>query len=85
MTLTCKSCGRQHPMTEEDIAYFHPRFFCLSCGRKLEFNLPEAKIYELRQSNDPARSFAEGDLQSLPPLAEPRKVAKGAVDLESNG
>ena len=39
MTLTCTTCGRQHPMTDEDIAYFHPRFFCLSCGRKLEFNL----------------------------------------------
>ena len=85
MTLTCTSCGRAHPMTEEDIAYFHPRFFCLSCGRKQEFSVPEAKIYKLRQSNDPGRSLAEADLKSLPPVGEPRQVAKGAVDLESNG
>jgi hypothetical protein len=85
MTLTCTSCGRAHPMTDEDVAYFHPRFFCLSCGRKLEFNLPDAKVLELKHSNDPGRRLADADLQSLPPLSEPRKVAKGAVDLESNG
>ena len=85
MTLTCTNCGRQHPMTEEDIAYFHPRFFCLSCGKKMEFAISEAKLHELRHSNDPGRSLAEADLKSLPALGELRKVAKGAVDLESNG
>jgi len=85
MIITCQNCNRKHPFTDDDIAYFHPRFFCLSCGRKLEFNLPEAKIFELKHSNDPGRSLAEADLKSLPPSAEPRKVAKGAVDLESNG
>ena len=84
MMLTCTNCGRQHPLTDEDIAYFHPRFFCLSCGKKLEFAITEAKLLELRHSNDPSRRFSD-DLSKLPPQNEPRKVAKGAVDLESNG
>ena len=85
MMLTCTSCGRQHPMTDEDVAYFHPRFFCLSCGRKLEFPITDAKLLELRHSNDPGRRMTEAELKSLPPMNELRKVAKGAVDLESNG
>jgi len=84
MMITCSNCGRQHPLTDEDIAYFHPRFFCLSCGKKLEFTIDEAKLLELRHSNDPSRRLSE-DLSKLPPLNEFRKVAKGAVDLESNG
>lgn len=85
MTLNCTNCGRQHPMTEEDVAYFHPRFFCLSCGKKLEFPITDAKLFELRHSNDPGRRMNEADLKSLPAQGELRKVAKGAVDLESNG
>ena len=85
MMLTCTNCGRQHPLTDEDIAYFHPRFFCLSCGRKVEFPVPDSKIFELRHSNDPGRRLNEAELKTLPPQSEPRKVAKGAVDLESNG
>lgn len=85
MMITCTNCGRQHPMTDDDIAYFYPRFFCLSCGKKVEFNLPEAKLYELRHSNDPSRRLADADLSGLPPQSQLRKVAKGATDLESNG
>jgi hypothetical protein len=85
MTLTCTNCGRLHPMTDEDVAAFHPRFFCLSCGKKMEFAISEAKLLELRHSNDPGRRLAEAELKSLPPQNELRKVAKGAVDLESNG
>ena len=85
MMLTCTHCGRQHPLTDEDIAYFHPRFFCLSCGRKVEFPVSDAKVLELRHSNDPGRKLSEAELQALPPHSELRKVAKGAVDLESNG
>ena len=82
--ITCENCGRKHPMTDEDIAYFYPRFFCLSCGKKLPFAVSEAKLSELRHSNDPSRKLTE-DLSSLPPQAEFRKVAQGATDLESNG
>ena len=84
MMITCSNCGRKHPMTDEDVAYFYPRFFCLSCGKKLEFVIPEAKLAELRHSNDPGRVLT-GDLSSLPPVGELRRVAKGATDLESNG
>jgi hypothetical protein len=85
MMLTCEKCGRKHPLTEDDVAYFHPRFFCLSCGQKLKFDVPEAKLQELRRSNDPSRSLPAEDVKALAPVTEPRKVAKGAVDLESNG
>ena len=84
MMITCANCGRQHPLTDEDIAYFHPRFFCLSCGKKLEFGISDAKLLELRHSNDPSRRLTD-DLSKLQPVNEFRKVAKGAVDLESNG
>jgi len=84
MMITCEKCGRKHPMTDDDIAYFYPRFFCLSCGQKLNFSVSEAKILELKHSNDPSRKITD-DLSSLPPMGELRRVAKGAVDLESNG
>ena len=84
MMITCTKCGRKHPMTDADIAYFYPRFFCLSCGQKLPFEVPEAKLQELLHSNDPGRKIT-ADLSSLPPQGELRRVAKGAVDLESNG
>jgi hypothetical protein len=85
MMITCSNCGRNHPLTDDDLAYFYPRFFCLSCGRKLDFKLPDAKILELRHSNDPSRSLVESEIATLPPQTQPRKVAKGAMDLESNG
>lgn len=85
MMITCEKCGRKHPMTDDDIAYFYPRFFCLSCGQKLPFNVPEAKLHELRHSNDNSRRLQAQDLSTLPPQGELRRVAKGAVDLESNG
>ena len=85
MMLTCEKCGRKHPLTEDDVAYFYPRFFCLSCGQKLKFDVGEAKLQELRHSNDPSRRLPAEDLKTLQPQGEFRKVAKGAVDLESNG
>ena len=84
MMITSTKCGRKHPMTDADIAYFYPRFFCLSCGQKLPFEVPAAKLQELLHSNDPARKLS-GDLSALAPMSELRRVAKGAVDLESNG
>jgi len=84
MMIACTNCGRQHPLTDDEIASFHPRFFCLSCGKKLEFAISEAKLLELRHSNDPSRRLTD-DLSKLPPTGEFRKVAKGATDLESNG
>ena len=84
MMITCTKCGRKHPMTDADIAYFYPRFFCLSCGQKLPFEVAESKLQELLHSNDPGRKITT-DLSTLAPMSELRRVAKGAVDLESNG
>ncbi len=84
MMISCAKCNRKHPMTDEDIVSFYPRFFCLSCGQKLPFEVSEAKLAELRHSSDPARRLTD-DLSTLQPQGEFRKVAKGAVDLESNG
>lgn len=83
MMLTCSKCGRKHPMTDEDVASFHPRFFCLSCGEKLEFSIPEPALSSLRKSNDRSRTIAAADLQGLPPADQARKVVKrdgGAAD-----
>ncbi|HZE99961.1 MAG TPA: hypothetical protein VE981_23340 [Planctomycetota bacterium] len=82
--ITCTKCGRKHPMTDDDIAYFYPRFFCLSCGQKLPFDIAPDKLEALRHSNDRGRKITD-DLSVLPPMSEFRKVAQGAVDLESNG
>jgi Fe2+ or Zn2+ uptake regulation protein len=59
MTLTCEKCGRKHPLTEEEVISFHPRFFCLSCGTTIPFNVPAEKLAELRRSNDPDRRLTD--------------------------
>lgn len=64
--MTCSKCGRKHPMTEEDIAFFHPRFFCLSCGEKLEFQIAEPALAALKKSNDRGRTIPTAELQGLP-------------------
>jgi hypothetical protein len=84
MMLTCEKCGRKHPLTEEDVAFFHPRFFCLSCGAKLPFGLDEAKVLELRRKNDPDRRLDEADLKAVAANGGPRKVIKTG-DADSGG
>ena len=74
MMLTCAKCQRKQPLSDEDIAFFYPRFFCLACGTKLPFELPEAKLAELRRSNDPDRKIR--DLSGLPPQDQVRRVVK---------
>lgn len=76
MMLTCGTCGRKHPLTDEDVAFFYPRFFCLSCGEKLEFKIAEPALSTLRRSNDRSRTLAAADLQGLPPADQPRRVVK---------
>ena len=78
MMLTCGKCGRKHPLTDEDVAFFHPRFFCLSCGEKMEFAVAEPKLAALRNSNDRTRTLAAADLQGLPSADQPRRVVKRA-------
>ena len=76
MMLNCAKCGSKQPLTEEDIASFYPRFFCLSCGEKLAFDASEATLAGLRKSNDRSRTLAAADLQGLPPAGQVRKVLK---------
>jgi len=76
MMLTCAKCGRKHPMSDDDLAAFYPRFFCLACGEKLPFDAAAGRIHELRHSNDRSRTLAAADLQGLPPADQPRRVVK---------
>lgn len=88
MMLTCAKCGRKHPLSDEDVAFFHPRFFCLSCGEKLPFEgVPDARLADLRRSNDRQVLLSASDLQGLPPLDQPRRIRKGdsAASAESGG
>jgi hypothetical protein len=83
MMLTCAKCGRKQPLTDEDVAFFHPRFFCLSCGTKVPFDVSEDKLTALRRSNDPGRRL--DDLAGLPPQDTMRRVHRGAAGAESGG
>ena len=88
MMLTCAKCGRKHPLSDEDVALFHPRFFCLSCGEKLPFEgVPETKLAELRRSNDRQVLLQASDLQVLPPMDQPRRIQRetGGASSESGG
>lgn len=81
--LTCSKCGRKQPLTEDDIAFFHPRFFCLACGEKLAFPTSEDALQALRGSNDRSRKLGAADLQALPPAGQVLRVVKrqdGAAD-----
>ena len=63
MMLTCAKCGRRHPLSDDDVAFFHPRFFCLSCGEKLPFQVDEKTLAQLRLNNDRSRRLSETDGQ----------------------
>ena len=52
MILTCGTCGRKHPLTEDDAVYFHPRFFCLSCGGMMPISMDETTLVQLRAKTD---------------------------------
>jgi len=76
MMITCAQCGRRHPLSDEDVAFFYPRFFCLSCGEKLPFEVTEAELQKLQASNDRNRRLS--DVAGLPPEETVRRVHKGA-------
>lgn len=83
MMLTCAKCGRQHPLSDDDVVSFYPRFFCLSCGAKLPFDVKESELKELRASNDRDRRL--GNVAGLPPEETVRRVHKNASGGESGG
>lgn len=85
MILTCEKCGRKHPLTDDDVSIFHPRFFCLSCGAKLPFAIDEKGLADLRKNNDRGRRLTDG--AELPPEETVRRVHKrdGAAGPESGG
>ncbi|HLF94406.1 MAG TPA: hypothetical protein VJB14_13165 [Planctomycetota bacterium] len=74
MMLTCAKCGHKHPLSDEDVAFFHPRFFCLSCGDKLPFDVKEVELARLRANNDRDRRLT--DVEGLPPQDTIRRVHK---------
>ncbi len=78
MILTCAKCGRRHPLTEEEVAFFYPRFFCLSCGDRIPFPLDEGRVRELRAKNDPDRRLSEEDLRALDGKDRPRRALREA-------
>jgi hypothetical protein len=83
MMLTCAKCGRTQPLTDDDVANFYPRFFCLSCGAKLPFDVPETKLRELFHSNDRARTLS--DLAGLPAQDTVRRVHKTSEGEDTSG
>lgn len=78
MILTCAKCGRRHPLTEEEVAFFYPRFFCLSCGERIPFPLDEARIREMGAKPDPDRRLSEEDLKALDGRDRPRRALREA-------
>jgi hypothetical protein len=76
MMITCSKCGRKQPLTEEDLAAFHPYFFCLTCGEKMTLATPDAALRTIQRSNDRSRTLAAADLQGLPPADQVRKVVR---------
>lgn len=66
MNLTCEKCGRSHPLTDEDIVLFHPRFFCLSCGARVPFPVNGTRLEELRKTADRERRLPDAAPQEGP-------------------
>ena len=83
MMLTCAKCGRKHPLSDEDVDYFYPRFFCLSCGQKLPFDVTEQELQKLRASNDRNRLLT--DVAGLPSQETVRRVHKSGGGADSSG
>ena len=57
MNLTCGKCGHQHPLSDDDVVFFHPRFFCLSCGDRIPMKIDESSLEKLRVSNNRDRKI----------------------------
>ena len=83
MMLTCAKCGRKHPLSDDDVVTFYPRYFCLSCGQKLPFEVMEAELEKLRASNDRDRRL--GDIAGLPPEETVRRVHKSSDGGDGGG
>lgn len=83
MMLTCRRCGRKHPVTEDEVAFFYPRFFCLTCGDKVPFPVDEEKVLALRRSNDRDRRLT--DANGIRGQEGVRKVWKDEGVQESDG
>lgn len=75
MILTCAKCSRKQPLSDEDVAAFYPRFFCFTCGAKMPFSVAEAKVFELRHSNDTNRALEKSEIAAVTVEAV-RKVVK---------
>ncbi len=85
MMLTCARCGRKHPLTEDDVAFFYPRFFCLSCGEKVPFPLDDAGAEDLKRRNDRDRRLDAADLKVLDGQDAVRRVHRGTGQGDGSG
>ncbi|MBI2932159.1 MAG: hypothetical protein HYY16_10955 [Planctomycetes bacterium] len=52
LILTCPRCRRDNPLTEEDVALFYPRFFCLECGEDVPFPITPEEALRLARKID---------------------------------
>ncbi len=57
ITLTCSKCKRTVPLSEDDVAFFYPRFFCLGCGEKIAFPITPEDALKLAHKIDRERSL----------------------------
>lgn len=60
LKLTCPKCKRDIPLSEDDVAFFYPRFFCLGCGEKIPFPITPDEALKLAHKIDRDRSVSNG-------------------------
>lgn len=85
MKLTCEKCGRHHPLTDDDVAFFFPRFFCLSCGVRIPFPIDEQEIRKLLASNDRDRRLPDQVVKSAQDTLVRVRRASGSTEGTEGG
>ena len=72
MNLTCEKCGTQQPLSDDDVILFHPRFFCLGCGDRIEMKIDDVLLEKLRGNNNRDRTLDSS--KPSPPKETVRQV-----------
>lgn len=83
MMLTCEKCGNRHPLTEDEVAFFYPRFFCLACGAKITFPIESDQVDAIRRKNDRDRRLPDVTCVDAPDTV--RHVRHGDAAKDSSG
>ena len=79
LTLDCPKCGRRNVLTEDDAAFFFPRFLCLSCGNRLAIPLSTDEFLELVRNPDRDRRL-QVDGTGPRPTAPVKPAPRGPGD-----